>query len=65
MNRYAIVNLDSNIVDNVVIWDGTGEPWQPFLAIALEADERCGPGYTYDPNASPRFVEPVQPEPDP
>ena len=55
--RWALVNLN-NIVENVVVWDGTGDLFQGTTNIHLGDDEHCGPGWTYDPNNNPRFVEP-------
>ena len=63
--RWAIVDFNSNVVDNVVVWEGGDSLWPDMITVQLAADERCAPGWTYDPNASPRFVEPVQPESDP
>ena len=55
--RWALIDLN-NVVENVVIWDGTGDLFQGTTNIHLNDDERCAPGWTYDPNNSPRFVEP-------
>lgn len=66
MNRWAIVNPTTNVVENVVIWEGGGDPWAPFIAIQLNPAEPCAPFYTYDANATPRFIEPAPPpEPTP
>lgn len=57
--RWAIINLENNIVENVIIWDGNGQiyPFDAAQLIQLQEDERCEMGSLYDPNASPRFVE--------
>jgi hypothetical protein len=59
MERWAIVNSDDNVVDNLVVWDGT-TPWTPpdgHSAIAL-AGQWCDIGYTYD-SATGLFSPPV------
>lgn len=64
--RWAVIDTNSLIVWNVVIWGGGDSPWTDMLTIQLESDERCAPGWTYDANASPRFIEPAPPpEPTP
>jgi hypothetical protein len=56
--RWAIVNLDTNIVENVIIWDGIGDlPFPVDTIIQLVEDERCGPGFAYNANNTPRFTE--------
>jgi hypothetical protein len=55
--RWALVNTN-NIVDNVVIWDGGGDLFQGTTNVHLADNEACAPGWTYDPNSDPRFVEP-------
>jgi len=61
--RWALVDSDF-IVDNVIIWGGNDPLWNDLLAVQLLDGERCAPGWTYDPApmASPRFIEPVQPQ---
>ena len=59
--RYALVNPTTLVVDNVVIWGGGDSPWPDLTPVQLDADERCAPGWTYDPNALPRFIEPTPP----
>ena len=64
--RWALVNSTTLVVDNVIIWGGGESLWPDMLTIQLEADERCAPGWTYDANAAPRFIEPAPPpEPTP
>ena len=56
--RWAIVNVNTNVVENVIIWDGTGDlPFPVEGIIKLEEDERCGPGFTYSADSTPRFSE--------
>ena len=66
MNKYALIN-NQNIVDNIVIWDGS-DSWQPpqtMTCINVENTE-CGIGWTYDGSVftAPVVVE-VTPEPTP
>ena len=54
--RYAII--EGSVVRNVATWDGV-TPWDPGLPIIeLMAGEICGPGWSYDPDRTPRFGEP-------
>lgn len=64
MNRYALIN-NQNIVDNIVIWDGS-DSWQPpetMTCINVEGIE-CSIGWAYDGSVftAPVVVE-VTPEP--
>jgi hypothetical protein len=59
-DRWALVNSTTLVVDNVIIWGGGDSPWPDLLTVQLDADERCAPGWTYDPNNIPRFVEPLE-----
>lgn len=61
--RWAIVNLDTNVVENVIIWDGNSYmfPYPVDSLIQLNEDEICGPGFIYDAAANPRFTEPEPP----
>lgn len=59
MNRYAIVVVETNYVENVIIWDApTDAAFLGCIAIELQPEERCAPGWTYQPNSNPRFIEP-------
>jgi hypothetical protein len=57
--RWAIINLETNIVENVIIWDGNTNmfPFPVECLIQLNENENCGPRYKYDPNAEIRFFE--------
>ena len=49
-NRYAIIN-SSNVVENMVVWDGNLETWKPptgYTAVEVEDNVRCGIGMTYN-----------------
>jgi hypothetical protein len=59
-DRWALVNSTTLVVDNVIIWSGGESLWPDLLTVQLDADERCAPGWTYDPNNIPRFVEPLE-----
>jgi hypothetical protein len=59
-DRWALVNSTTLVVDNVIIWGGGESMWPDLLTVQLDADERCAPGWTYDPNNIPRFVEPLE-----
>ena len=56
MYRYALIN-NQNIVDNVILWDGT-PVWSPpenMICINVEGIH-CGIGWAYDGNV---FTEPT------
>ena len=57
--RWALVNSE-NIVENVVIWDGTGEMFQNTTNVELQENEVCSSGWIYSKNSSPRFSAPVE-----
>lgn len=57
--RWAVINLENNIVENVIIWDG-----QSFLPIydakqliQLQENENCQIGLSYRADATPRFFD--------
>lgn len=56
-NRWALIDADS-VVANVVIWTGGESLWPNLTPILLNENERCAPGWTYEPNSNPRFIEP-------
>lgn len=43
--RYALV--ESDVVVNVILWDGKGEQFDGWLYIELDEDSIVGVGYTY------------------
>jgi len=59
-NRWALVNPETLVVDNVVIWGGGESLWPDFNTIQLNEGEPCGQGWVYDPTpmANPRFTDP-------
>jgi hypothetical protein len=63
--RYAVVNTTSNIVENIVQWDGNSETWQPpDGSIAVEAPDDVEVGASYDPESG-EFTPAPPPTPDP
>jgi len=62
-DRWALVNPTTSVVDNVVIWGGGESMWPDTLTIQLDSEEPCSPGWLYNPNATPRFTEPLPPDP--
>jgi len=56
--KWALVNNQTNIVENIVIWDGNGELFPHTTNVHLNDNERCGISWTYDVNNDPRFIEP-------
>lgn len=57
--RWAIINLQTNIVENIIIWDGLTQifPTDSSSLIQLEENERCSSGDLYQENNTPRFIE--------
>jgi hypothetical protein len=50
MSTYAVVLVETNICDNVVVWDGTS-PWSPpvdHYTVNIDGSE-VGIGWIYDP----------------
>lgn len=58
MSRYAIIV--ENVVKNVVVWDGETTWDVPSLwsLVQLQVNETCAPSWTYNENATPRFIAP-------
>lgn len=60
--NYALINKETNVVDNICAWDGNTQTWTPpstHDAIRVPDDIGIGVGWTYENGA---FVEPVYPE---
>lgn len=57
MARYAMVKKVSNIVVNVIEWDGDEAKWQPPPGYTMVEDvnNEAGPGFTHEDGA---FVPP-------
>lgn len=59
--RWALVNMETNIVEYVIIWDGIGNLYEgrPWIPIQLNENElNTSAGWVYDPNTDPRFSAP-------
>ena len=57
--RYAIINLETGIVENIIKWDGNGtlSPYSNDQLIQIGENELCDIGYTFALNNNPRFSE--------
>ena len=55
--RYAIINLETGIVENIIIWDGNGilSPYSNDQLIQILENEFSDIGYTFIANDIPRF----------
>jgi hypothetical protein len=55
--KYAIVKTETNVVENIIIWDGSTPilDWSVWTPVLLNTGEECNMGYSYDPQNSPRF----------
>jgi hypothetical protein len=61
MNRYAIINTETNIVDNVIVIDTVFMyPLPNMLLLLLNENEICGPMFKYTPNNPNRFEPPEE-----
>lgn len=61
MLRVALI-MDGE-VETVALWDGLS-PWLPaggMVAVVLGDGEPCGPGWSHDQDAEPRFSPPEEP----
>jgi hypothetical protein len=61
--RWAIINNDTNLVENIIIWDGVTSlyPYDTSNFVQLQENEPCSMGWLYQSSNNPRFTE-VQPE---
>lgn len=56
MDRYCIIDIASNTVFNVIIWDGT-TPYQPPAGTFLfPADDQVEVGWLYDPDTQTYYA---------
>jgi len=63
MNTYALIDLATTLVVNIMIWDGMG-PWAPpegHIAVVIPKDSAAGIGWTY---VDGEFIAPPTPEVD-
>jgi hypothetical protein len=56
--KYAVINSDTNIVENIALWDGV-TPWTPPAGYYVEVigDSGAGIGWSY---VDGQFVPPVE-----
>lgn len=61
MKDFALVNTQSNLVENTIFWDGTTEysPPDGFMLIELSEENLAGVGWSYIDGV---FVEPPSAE---
>lgn len=58
VKTYAVINAETNIVENVILWDGES-PWQPPAGMYVqELSGEAGIGWKYE-NDSFSDVRPV------
>ena len=64
--RWAVIQHGSNVVDNIIGWDGESEWITPsgYYAVAV-GDQRCDLAWTYDPETQKFIPLPVPPLPPP
>lgn len=53
--NWALVNKETNIVENIVVWDGSGDLFPDYTCIALQENEKCEIGQLYAKDDLPRF----------
>lgn len=61
MDRYFLIDVSSNIVKNIIVWDGMAEyspPWDTYMVPAIDDADI---GWIYDP-VSGIYTNPI---PDP
>lgn len=58
--RWALIDNATNIVSNIIVWNGTDSVdfTSKYFAIEIQEDENCSIGYFYDKENSPRFEAP-------
>ena len=60
--RWALVNIQTNIVEYIIIWDGVGDQYQNRSWIPIQLNENelnVSNEWVYDPNSDPRFTAPT------
>ena len=65
--RWALVNIETNIVEYIIIWDGVGNQYEnrSWIPIQLNENEiRTSCGWVYDSNSDPRFIEQTTGQPE-
>lgn len=64
IQNYCIVDIATNIVVNVCVWDGDTNTWQPPAGTIAVQSDTAGIGWIYDP-ATQTFTDPNSPAPEP
>jgi hypothetical protein len=62
MLRWAIINSNTNIVDNVILWDGESV-WEPplgFYVVKIEQQSVVHIGFSYN-KTTKKWIEPEYP----
>lgn len=64
MSKYALIDTRTNIVANVILWDGTTAYTPPPYTVTrlIKSGEYVGPGFLYDPNTDTFSPPPPDPE---
>lgn len=59
--RWALIDNTTNIVSNIIVWNGTDgiDFTSRYFAIEIQENEHCTIGSTYSENSNPRFVPPT------
>ena len=57
--KWVLINIETNLVENIVIWDGQGDIFSGKNIVQLQEGEWCSIGALYDANGTPRFIEPA------
>ena len=67
MARYALIDTRSNMVANVIVWDGVSAYVPPPYRVTrlVRPNEFVGPGFSYDPMTDTFIAPPPEPEPEP
>lgn len=61
MAKAALINQETNVVENVIVWDDTCQPVPGVLNVVVEDDALVSPGYTYNPSNG-EFISNFDPE---
>lgn len=67
MAKYALIDTRSNLVANVIVWNGI-TPYTPppyHVTRLIRPGEVVGPGWDYDPVNDTFIAPPPEPEPEP
>lgn len=56
VDRYVLINVSTGIVENMILWDGNTETWQPEDGYFVIASEEAQTGWSYIEGV---FIAPV------